>query len=147
MITTRTAGKVIAGFFLAVIISLMLTCGAELSHGATIEEEMPRVIRELVQQENPNTSLVGNIIAGAIVFDEDGRAGTALRIHPKGMYALYDQTVTFCGDQTTEVATPDGRILTNDLVFTYRRAASRLIDGIPCFDLRSVYPILERRTF
>jgi hypothetical protein len=141
----NTLRKIAAGFVLAILISLMLTCGAELSRGETTDE-LPRVVRELVLQENPNTSLVGNILSGQVVFDEHGRAATALRIHPIGMPLLFpDAGIAFCGDISEQIADRDGRITSGDLVFIYKRAAGRLIDGVPCYELRSVSPILSRR--
>jgi hypothetical protein len=148
MIRRRTAGKLVAGLILSIMISLMLTCGAELSRGETTSD-LPRVVRELILRENPNASLVGQVVSGGVVYDDHGRAATALRIHPIGMPLLFTDTpLVLCGDISEQVSTPDGRIIQGDLVFIYRRQASRLIDDVPCYDLRNVYPILtKKRTF
>jgi hypothetical protein len=132
----KTLQKLAVGFVLAVFLSLLLTCGAELSHGSTSNHSNSLGI--VISHTNPNTSVVGTILDGAIVADKDGREGTVLRIHPLGMYGLYDESITFCGDQTGAVSRPDGRILPGDLVFIYRRQAARLIDNVPCFELKSV---------
>lgn len=136
----KTFQKIAVGFVLAVFVSLMLTCGAELSHGTTTDQ--PNSLGVVISNINPNTSLVGSIVDGQIVADKDGREATAIRIHPIGMYALYDQTIAFCGDQTVKLTKPDGRVIQGDIVFIYRRQAARLIDGIPCFELKSAFPVL-----
>jgi hypothetical protein len=140
-----TKRQIVVAFLLGLIGLMIFACGAELGHADTTDA-LPRVVRELVAQENPNMAIVGNILAGELVFAEDGRAGTALRIHPKGMYGLFDTTITFCGDVSSQVAASDGALTQGDLVFLYKRQAGRLINGVPCFELRSVDHVLARRT-
>lgn len=140
---TNFAIKVVTGIVLAVFISLMLTCGVELSQATTTGQ--PNGLGVVIDKPRPNTVSIGTILDGAIVADKDGREGTVLRIHPIGTYALYDESLTFCGDQTVAIANPDGRIKQGDLVFIYRRQASRLLDGIPCYELRSVRALLPEK--
>jgi hypothetical protein len=115
----------------------MLSCGVALCH-AEGAQERPATLGVVIDHIDPNVSLVGSVVAGQMVADEDGRQGTAVRIHPKAMYALFDETVTFCGDESARVSRADGTLISGNYAFTYRRAAARLIKGVPCFELRSV---------
>ena len=137
--------KIIIIILLAFIAAMMLTCGAQLSHATTTQRT--NAFGAVIGNIDPNMSLLGSIVSGQLVADQDGRNATAIRIHPKGMYALFDESIAFCGDQTDKLSTPMGNILQGDLVFTYRRQASRLVDGVPCFELRSVYPIQEKKEY
>lgn len=135
--------KTVAGIILlATLAALMISCGVALCH-ATEAQERPNGLGVVIDHSNPNVSLVGSIVAGHMVSDADGREGTAIRIHPRGMYSLFDETVTFCGDESARMMTPGGNLLQGWLVFTYKRASPRLISGIPCFELRSVDKIQE----
>ncbi len=138
--TRKTVAAIV---LLSVLAALMISCGAALCR-ADAPETHPTPLGVLVDHSNPNVSLVGSIVAGQMVADADGREGTEVRVHPRGMYALFDETVVFCGDQRDKLTTPDGYTIVGNLVFTYRRAASRLINGVPCFTLRSVDKIEEK---
>jgi hypothetical protein len=87
---------------------------------------------------DPNAYFVGSIVSGEMHQDKDGRVGTNVRVHPKTMYALFDESIMFCGDESIRLSSPEGSILNGDYAFTYRREASRLIEGIACHELRSV---------
>lgn len=128
------------GFVLFVMAVLMLSCADRLAHGAT--RELPQVVREVVIQSDPNAALVGSIAGGQLVSDEsEEHIATALRVTPVGM-KLFDVGIAFCGNVGAQVTEQDGsKFLRGDVVFTYRRASPRLIDGVPCFDLVSVQPL------
>lgn len=89
---------------------------------------------ERVVRTDPNVILVGTIKDGNIIEDENGNQGTNLRIQSAGHY---DQSVMFCGYEGDRV-TENYHVIQDDLIFTYRRAASRLVNGVPCFELISV---------
>ncbi len=97
----------------------------------------------VIEDTDLNTAIVGSIVSGEIIEDQDGREGTSIRIHPKEMYAMFDEGIVFCGDEKEHVAQADGSLLVGNYAFIYRRAAPRLINGIPCFELRAVYKIVE----
>jgi len=140
--TRKTLAAIV---LLTTLAAVMLSCGAALCRGEVPQapETRPTALGIVVDHSNPNASLVGSVVAGQMLQDADGRQATEVRIHPKGMYALFDETLLFCGDESSRVARPDGHLLTGNYAFTYRRAASRLIDGVPCFALRSVDKIAE----
>jgi hypothetical protein len=78
------------------ILAIMASCGVALTHAKTTSGH-PNSLGVVVGEINPNTSLVASIIGGLFVHDRDGRTATALRVHPKGMYALFDEMILFCG--------------------------------------------------
>ncbi len=131
----------IAGLaLLSVVITAMISCGVQLCHGETTGPE--KSVASLTVKENPNVALVGSLISGTGLRDDDGRVATAIRIHPPAMYALYDEGIVFCGDESARVTENDGRSLRRGtLVFIYRRAAARLILGVPCYELKAVLEI------
>jgi hypothetical protein len=83
---------------------------------------------------DPNVTLVASLLGGEVHKDSDGRLGYNLRLHPKYTFGLYDESIMFCGDIRGQM---DGKQTTFQ-AYTYRRAASRLIDGIPCHALVGV---------
>ena len=138
-----TMEKLGALFMLAMLLAMMLTCGAQLSRGATQTHEVASLGITL-NDIDPDQTMTGSLVAGEIVADSDGRLGTEIEVHPMFRYALYNETVTFCGNESQKL-TVEGttRFLPGNLLFIYRRAASRLINGVPCFQLRGVYRIVE----
>lgn len=134
--------KIIVGFLFILIASLMLSCGAKIAHGEVTERRVG--LGAVVETGNPNTSVVGSLISGEVVTDRDGREATALRIHPRSVYAFYDEGLIFCGDQTARLSSKDGRLIQGDLAFTYRRQAARMIDGMPCFELKAIDQVTRR---
>jgi len=132
--------KAIGGFILAAFISLMLTCGAELSHGTTTTK--PNSLGVVIDQTNPNAAVAGTILEAGVGADKDGREATIIRFHPIGTYGLLDQSIVFCGDQSELITSDNGNAIPGDLVFIYRRQAARLIDNVPCYELKSVSRIM-----
>lgn len=140
-----TKSQIAAIILLSTLIALMLSCGAALCHAEGVQER-PNGLGAVIDHVDPNVSLVGSLVAGQAIEDNDGREGTVVRIHPLGMYSLFDEAITFCGDEKDKITkTGTNDLLVGNYAFTYRRAASRLINGVPCFALRSVYPIVEPR--
>ena len=99
----------------------------------------------VISDVDPNTAIVGSILEGTINTDKDGRMGISVRIHPKASYTLFDESLMFCGDESDRLSDENGNILNGNYAFTYHRAASRLILGVPCHALVSVDKIVETK--
>ena len=108
-----------------------------LCHGSTTSAQKTNSLGADISQVNPNINYVAMIIEGSIVGDRKN-VGTNLRLHPKYMYALFDEAVLFCGDVSPFLTDENSKIIQGYLVFTYRRAASRLINEVPCHELVAV---------
>ena len=84
---------------------------------------------------NPNVYLAVDDIAGA--NDVDGNLN--LRVHPRGTYMLYEDTVLICGhprEAFEGIGIP--------FLLTYRRQASRSVRGVGCHDLVDVSNIVSK---
>lgn len=103
------------------------------AHAATTSKR-GNALGVVVSDVDPNMTIVATLIAGEPHYDRDGRVGVNLRLHPKYTYGLFDTSIMFCGDI---VGMFDNR-QTQYQALTYRREASRLIDGIPCHELKGV---------
>jgi hypothetical protein len=99
----------------------------------------------VINDIDPNVAIVASVVSGEIHTEENGQANTNLRIHPRFMYGLFDESILFCGNEVGRVTNPDGRILQGFYAFTYRRTALRLVDGVPCFRLVSVDKLVEAK--
>jgi hypothetical protein len=129
--------KMVAGIILMLLGLLMVLAGLSLDvHGATTKHQ--NSLGAVISDINPVISLVGSEVDGQFLQASDGRMGTLVRIHPKATYALFDQSVLFCGDEADRLAEPTGALLKGWYAFTYKRQAARLIDGIACYSLVSV---------
>ena len=128
--------KIVAAFAILALIFLMLAAGSILAHGATAGRHQ-NSLGVVISDVNPVITLVGKEISAQYVTAEDGRIGTEFRIHPKATYALFDASITFCGDERDKM-TNDGSLLKGWYAFTYKRQAARLIQGVPCYSLVSV---------
>ena len=78
--------------------------------------------------ENPYEYNVGSILDVANV---DGNL--SIRFSPLGTYALYDEQILLCGFPSDKF---EG--VTEPFVLTYKRQASRLVNGIGCHELLRV---------
>jgi hypothetical protein len=84
---------------------------------------------------NPNVYLAVDGIAGE--NDVDGNLN--LRVHPRGTYMLYEDTVLICGhprEAFEGIGIP--------FLLTYRRQASRSVRGVGCHDLVDVSNIISK---
>lgn len=90
---------------------------------------------------DPNVTLVASLLGGEVHRDDDGRLGYNLRLHPKYTYGLFDESVMFCGDVRGMLENKS----TTFLAYTYRKAASRLIDSVPCHQLIGIDEVPNER--
>jgi hypothetical protein len=84
---------------------------------------------------NPNVYLAVDDIAGA--NDVDGNLN--LRVHPRGTYMLYEDTVLICGhprEAFEGIGIP--------FLLTYKRQASHSVRGVGCHDLVDVSNIVSK---
>lgn len=127
--------KKVVGWF--IIVGLLFLCLAGLligtGHAATTSSRHNAFGAATISVD-PNVTLVASLLGGEVHRDSDGREGFNLRLHPKYTYGLFDESIMFCGDVRGLL---DDHTSTFQ-AYTYRRAASRLIDGIPCHALMGV---------
>lgn len=119
-----------------------VSCGK--AHARTTSMQ-PNATGALVYTENPFTYVVGEIIGGDVVVSGNDIA-ISVRLHPYGTYMLFDQSVLFCGRESA-LFLLDGtnRLKPGWLAFTYRRAASRTVEGVGCHTLMAVDPLKEKQ--
>lgn len=99
----------------------------------------------LIYNENPFTYVIGEIIGGDVVGSGNDIA-ISIRIHPYGTYMLYDQNMLFCGRESVPLLLNDSNQLKPGLLaFTYRRAASRTVEGVGCHTLMAVDQLKEKQ--
>ena|ERR1700674_4225229 len=79
-------------------------------------------------QDNPNQYLMGYVSAG-ILAHENGRDFTVLEVRPTNTYAMFSQSIAFCGYLTQEQV--DKISDRSVVVFTY----SKVMHSRDCFDL------------
>ena len=75
--------------------------------------------------ENPLMYQMGSVAEASNV---DGNLN--LRFQPTGTYALYDENILLCG-LPVDMFRNSGKVI----VLTYKRQASRLIEGVGCHEL------------
>jgi hypothetical protein len=123
--------KVAAAGFLAVLAALMLTCGAELSHGATTQPR-PNSLGLSQSYRSPMAYMVGSIQH----IDSFSEA-TNVVFKPFGSSMLNTETILFCGNIERDLEGGTNQTL---FVFTYRANASRMYHGVACHE---VYRIMQ----
>ena len=123
--------------FLYLLAGLALILIATATGHCTTTGKQPNSIGVIVSDVNPNDSLIGIVMSGEIHEDSDGRLGTNIRVHPKYTYSLFDESLMFCGNEADRL-TKDDHMIAGWHTLTFRRQASRLIDGIPCHALIGV---------
>ena len=109
----------------SLILILMVSLFAATAH-CTVTAKQPNGLGTLSYQTNPYVYEAVLDIAQA--DNVDGNLN--LRVKPLGTYMLYDDTILLCGD-------PLDKFEGNSMPFlmTYRRQASRLVNGIGCHEL------------
>ena len=135
-----TIRKVAAAIALILFTLAVITIGLTgFAHGATTSKKS-NAFGAVTPTIDPNVSMVAAILSVEQHRDRDGRVGLNFRLHPLYSYSLFDESLMFCGDV---VPMFEGKVATFQ-AFTYRRAASRLIDGIPCHELRGVNDVVTK---
>ena len=112
------------------LIAMLCFCMIALGHAETTKAR-PNSLGVPEEMHNSYTYLLGLPIDGQILDGKD----TNIRFWPYGTPALFDQTILFCG--ITDAF--NGK--TGPVVVTYRTQASRVYQGVPCHDLKSVFEI------
>ena len=115
-----------AGLLLAFLTALMLTCGAELSHGAT--QPRPNSLGILQTYTSPWSYMVGAPVRASL-YQHGDRYYTNVEFKALGASMLNTVPILFCGNQLS--AFGDGRVR----AVTYRTEASRRFQGIGCHDI------------
>ena len=85
----------------------------------------------VMYDSNPLMYIAGSLAIDKAVTEVDGNLN--LRIKPLGTYMLYDESILFCGMPVDKF-----QGITEPFVLTYRRQASRNVQGIGCHDLLRV---------
>jgi hypothetical protein len=127
------------------IIAILFLCLAGLfigtGHAATTSSKKKNAFGAVTITSDPNVTLVASLLGGEVHMDNDGRLGYNLRLHPRHTYGLFDESVMFCGDVRGMLENKS----TTFLAYTYRKAASRLIDGVPCHQLIGIDEVPNER--
>lgn len=134
--------KLLRGFwFEAVLVLAILLVLTFAAHGAVGKKQPDVGLGVVLYTENPNLYMFASIHDAALI--ERG-AATNVEFSPAHTSLFFTQTILFCGNRAVAITDNAGGILRGPLVITYRRAASRLVDGVPCHDLVSVDKIKEK---
>jgi len=90
----------------------------------------------VISQENPNQYLMGSMASGEVDKEGEDRLMTVVVFKPTNTYALFTQTVVFCGNQA---ASFNG--LRGVLVVTYSKVKHRT----GCYQLYRVDSVKEKK--
>lgn len=118
--------KLIGGFLLSFIIALMLTCGAELSHGTT--QPRPNSLGVFQTYNSPYSYMIGAPVR-VNLYQYDGRYFTNVEFKALGASMLNTVPILFCGNALDQFG--DGRLR----AVTYRTQAARSFRGIGCHEI------------
>lgn len=126
--------------FMAVF--LVLAMAANIAAISTASKKQPgNGLGFIEENTNPYAYMFASIHDVAIIGRE---AATNIEFSPAHTSLLHNEWVLFCGNRV-EAFTSDGNsILRGPLVVTYRRKASRVVEGVPCYDLVSVDTVKEK---
>jgi len=121
-----------------VFVFTMILLAASLGHCRTTSKQ-PNSFGTVVYNENPFAYIVGEIIGGGVV-GSGSNTSFSVRIHPRGTYLLFDESVLFCGteDNVRKLLEDGSHLKAGTLAFTYRRQGSRIVEGIACHDIVAV---------
>ncbi len=134
--------KKVAIWFALLAILFMCLAGLFIGTGhAATTSSKKNAFGAVTITSDPNVTLVASLLGGEVHRDSDGRLGYNLRLHPKYTYGLFDESVMFCGDVRGMLENKG----TTFLAYTYRKAASRLIDSVPCHQLIGIDEVPNER--
>jgi hypothetical protein len=123
--------------YIVVFLLLILFWQCYHANAKTSAQQQQSELGSLVLTENPNMYYVGEIIEGDVI-GSGNNVSISLRIHPLGTYLLFDENLVFCGREAIPKLLTDQEHLKDGWVaFTYRRQASRLVEGVACHTLIS----------
>lgn len=125
--------KVAATIALILFLLSVLMFFANFAHAATTGKKS-NAFGAITPTIDPNVTVVAAVLDGNPHRDADGRLGINLRLHPKYTYGLFDEDIMFCGNVVGMFDEKTAKYQ----ALTYRRQASRLIDGVPCHQLIAV---------
>jgi hypothetical protein len=128
--------KTLTKLLLLVLLLILTLLGAKGAFGATSRKSHDNSLGVVMQQTRPFTYLEGHVSN----FSNVG-PGVNVRIQPRGMYSLYDESILFC--DFGNVAANFQRIKSGILVLTYETVAHRTIEGIGCHTLVHVDEVKE----
>ena len=128
---------------IVMLIVMALVALTPLGHCSTTSQKHDNSLGVVQYNDNPNISVVGSFMGGEVHRDSDGRIGVNIRLHPKYTYNLFDESILFCGDISGMF---EGKGTSQYQTWTYRRAASRIIDGIPCHTLVGLDDVKDDQT-
>jgi len=111
-----------------IMAALLFLAIAPFSHCRTSAPPRDNAFGALIYQDNPNQYLMVQVRSGKI-FTRGKRIYTNLSVAPTNTYGLFNQSVTFCGDQSDMF---DGK--NGVLVLTY----SKVMHETDCYDLYRV---------
>ena len=113
------------------LIAMLCFCMIALGHAETTKARPNSLgVPEIVT--NPYTYMIGLPLDGQVL---EGKA-TNIRVQPLGAPLLYDVDILFCGDVSSAFQDKHGV-----LAIAYRMQASRMYQGVPCNELKSVFEL------
>ena len=113
--------------FLVFLLIAMVTLG----HTSTTKAR-PNSLGVPEEMHNSYTYMIGLPLDGQVL---EGKA-TNIRVQPLGAPLLYDVDILFCGDVSSAFQDKHGV-----LAIAYRMQASRMYQGVPCNELKSVFEL------
>jgi hypothetical protein len=123
--------KLVTGFLIAALSFLVLAAVLIATGHASTTQNHSNSLGVSEIYTNPNRYLLALPVEGQIL-----EGYTNIRFKPYATYALYDETVLFCGDVTSFFEGKQGV-----LVITYRARSSRMYKGIGCHEMISVFAL------
>lgn len=121
-------------FLVAVLLFALIT---SLVHCSTTSKQHPNNLGTVSYTESPLMYNVGSILDVANI---DGNLN--VRFSPLGTYSLYDEEILLCGF-------PSGMFegVKEPFVLTYKRQASRIVNGVGCHELVRVDNVTTNKRF
>lgn len=92
----------------------------------------------VIDYSNPNVYIFGAVADGAVFKDEHQKVLTNVRFQPYNTFALYTESVLFCGDVSN-------LFYHGAIVVTYKRRAHEASGGIGCHELVSVNKVEDKK--
>jgi hypothetical protein len=133
MKTREILGVFIYSFLIALTIAVIVLACSKPAHG-TATQPRPNSLGVEEIYQNPYTYLFALPVSGVLLADGNF---TNMRFQPYAAAAMFDESILFCGDVSEFF---NGKV-NGPVVLTYRTQASRMLEGIGCHDLVSVFQV------